>query len=109
MPLPTQIDQCLNVELAKRPTERDANGTVNKYLVSDCVKGAKMSDQEVPIEVSVTISRMTGELTIQRRQDNNSQHDTLCTTVHVCTRRSCVPRSYNNVSDFSQLQMRGIG
>jgi hypothetical protein len=26
--------------------------------------------------VSVTISRITGEPTIQRRQDNNSQHDT---------------------------------
>jgi hypothetical protein len=26
MPLPTQIDQCVNAELATRPTERDANG-----------------------------------------------------------------------------------
>jgi hypothetical protein len=77
MPLPFQIDQCVNLELANRPTARDANGTVNEYLVSDCVKGAKVSEQEVPIDVSVTISRMTGELTIQRRQDNNSQHDTL--------------------------------
>ena len=76
MPLPAEIDQCVNPELANRPTERDANGTVNKYLVSDCVKGAKVSDQEVPIDVNVTLSRMTGELAIQRRQDNNSQHDT---------------------------------
>jgi len=60
MPLPAEIDQCVNAELANRPTERDANGTANKYLVSDCVKGAKVSDQEVPIEVNVTISRITG-------------------------------------------------
>jgi hypothetical protein len=76
MPLPTQIDQCINAELANRPTERDANGTANKYLVSDCVKRADVSGNEVPIDVSVTISRLTGELTIQRRQDNNTQHDT---------------------------------
>jgi hypothetical protein len=76
MPLPVQIDQCVNAELASRPTERDANGTANKYLVSDCVKRANMSSSEVPIDVSVTISRLTGELSIQRRQDNNIQHDT---------------------------------
>jgi hypothetical protein len=76
MPLPSQIDQCVNAELANRPNERDANGAVNQYLVSDCVKGASASDHEVPIDVRVTISRMTGELTIQRRQDDNSQHDT---------------------------------
>jgi hypothetical protein len=76
MPLPIQIDQCVNAELANRPTERDANGTVNKYLVSDCVKRANVSSNEVPIDVSVTISRLTGEFTIQRRQDNNTQHDT---------------------------------
>jgi hypothetical protein len=32
MPLPSQLDQCVNLELANHPTERDANGTVNKYL-----------------------------------------------------------------------------
>jgi hypothetical protein len=46
-------------------------------------KKADVSGNEVPIDVSVTISRITGELTIQRRRDNNSQHDTrngsLCT------------------------------
>jgi hypothetical protein len=31
-PLPTKIDQCVNSELASRPTERDANGAVNKIL-----------------------------------------------------------------------------
>jgi hypothetical protein len=77
MPRPTQIDQCVSAELANRPTERDANGTVNKYLVVDCEKRAEMSGDEVPIDVSVTISRITGELTIRRGQDNNSQHDTL--------------------------------
>jgi hypothetical protein len=76
MPLPTEIDHCVNAELANHPTDRDANGTANKYVVSDCVKTAKVSDNEVPIDVTVTISRLTGELTIQRRQDNNSQHDT---------------------------------
>lgn len=76
MPLPSEIDQCINAELTKRPSERDANGTVNKYLMADCVKGAKVSNQEVPIDVDVTISRLTGELAIQRRQDNNGQHDT---------------------------------
>jgi hypothetical protein len=76
MPLPTQIDQCVSAELANRPTERDANGTVNKDLVSDRVKTADVSGNEVPIDVSVTISRLTGELIIQRRQDNNTQHNT---------------------------------
>jgi hypothetical protein len=76
MPLPTQIDECVNAELANRPTERNTNGTVNKYLVSDCVKRANVSSIEVPIDVSVTISRLTGDLTIRRRQDNNTQHDT---------------------------------
>jgi hypothetical protein len=63
------IDQCVNAE--------HADGIVNKYLVSDCVKRASLSGNEVPIDVSVTISRLTGELTMQRRQDNNTQHDTL--------------------------------
>jgi hypothetical protein len=76
MPLPAEIDQCVNAALANNPTARDANGTANKYLVSDCVKGAKVSDHEVPIDVSVTISRITGEMAIQRRQDNNGRHDT---------------------------------
>jgi hypothetical protein len=76
MPLPTQIDQCVKTEVANRPTELDANGMVNKYLVSDCVKSADVSGNEIPIDGSVTISRITGELAIQRRQDNNSQHDT---------------------------------
>jgi hypothetical protein len=76
MPLPAEIDKCVNAGLADRPSARDANGTINKYLVSDCVRGAKVSNEEVPIDVNVTISRLTGELTIQRRQDNNSQHDT---------------------------------
>jgi hypothetical protein len=76
MPLPAQIDQCVSAELADRPTERDNNRTANKYLVSDCAKAAKMSDQEIPIDVNIIISRMTGELVIWRRQDDNSQHDT---------------------------------
>ena len=80
MPLPTQIDQCVNAELANRPTERNANGTVNRYLALDCAQRVDLSGNEAPIDVSVTISRMTGELTIRRRQDSNSQHDT---TVHV--------------------------
>jgi hypothetical protein len=63
MPLPSQIDQCVT-ELANRPTERDENGTVNKYLVLDCVKKASVSSNEVPIDVRVTISRLTGVLTI---------------------------------------------
>jgi hypothetical protein len=77
MPLPGQIDQCVDAELAKRPTDRDANRTVNKYLVSDYSKRVDVSGDEVPVDVSVTISRITGELAIQRRQDANSQHDTL--------------------------------
>ena len=76
MPLPTQIDQCVNAELANDPTQRGANGTV-KYLALRCAQSAEMSGNEVPTDVSVTISRMTGELTIRRRQDGNSQHDTL--------------------------------
>jgi hypothetical protein len=76
MPRPDEIDKCVNDALANHPAERDANGAANKYLVADCVKEAKVSDQEVPMDVNVTISRLTGELTIQRRQDNNSQHDT---------------------------------
>jgi len=77
MPLPTQIDQCVNAELANRLTDRDANGTANKYLVSDCAKKTDVSGNEVPIDVSVTINRLTAELIIQRRQDKNTQHDTL--------------------------------
>jgi hypothetical protein len=48
MPLPSQIDQCVNAELASHPTDKDANGTVNKYLVVDCVKRAEISGTEVP-------------------------------------------------------------
>jgi hypothetical protein len=76
MPLPTQIDQCVNAELTNRPNEREANGTANRYLVAYCAKRTEVSGDEVPVDVRVTISRITGELTIQRRQDDNSQHDT---------------------------------
>lgn len=76
MPLPTQIDQCVNVELANDQKLREANGAINTFAVLECVTKANVSEQEIPIDVSVTIDRVTGYLTIHRRQDNNSQHDT---------------------------------
>src|SRR5262249_23669209 len=50
MPLPDQIDQCVNAELATRPTERDTNGTVNRYLALSCAQRVDMSSNEVPID-----------------------------------------------------------
>jgi hypothetical protein len=76
MPLPPQIDQCVNVELANNPKLREANGEINMFAVLECVTKADVSNNEIPIDVSVTIDRLTGFLTIHRRQDNNSQHDT---------------------------------
>jgi hypothetical protein len=68
MPLPPQIDQCVNAELAKNPD--------NIFVDLECVTKANVSENEIPINVSVTIDRVTGYLTIRRRQDNNRQHDT---------------------------------
>jgi hypothetical protein len=76
MPLPAQIDQCVNAAVANNPKLREANGEINMFTILECVTGADWSDNEVPINVSVTINRVTGELTIDRRQDSNSQHDT---------------------------------
>ena len=73
MPLPTQIDPCLTTEIANHPEmERAAN--IFAWLL--CVDRADMSDHEIPIDVTVTINRVTGDLKIRRRQDNNDQHDT---------------------------------
>jgi hypothetical protein len=76
MPRPVEIDQCVKDELANRPDLREANGTVNLFLVLHCETRAGMSDTEIPIDVSVTINHVTGQLEIERRQDNNSQHNT---------------------------------
>ena len=76
MPLPAQIEQCVNAALADRPNEREANGTVNHFRILECVSRADVSDTEVETDVSVTINRITGDLKILRQQDNNSQHDT---------------------------------
>jgi hypothetical protein len=75
MPLPTQIDQCVNTVVSERPELREANGEINMFTVLHCVYRADQSDNEVPIDVTVTINRVTGHLRIHRRQDNNSQHD----------------------------------
>jgi hypothetical protein len=61
--------------VADRPELRETNGEINVYAVLHCVYRADLSDKEVPIDVTVTINRVTGHLTIHRRQDNNSQHD----------------------------------
>ena len=77
MPLPSQIDQCINAELANNPKMREANDEINIFAVLECITKADVSDNEIPIDVTVTIDRLTGYLTIHRRQDNNSQHNTL--------------------------------
>jgi hypothetical protein len=59
--------------VANNPKLREANGEINMFTILECVTGADWSDNEVPINVSVTINRVTGELTIDRRQDSNSQ------------------------------------
>jgi hypothetical protein len=76
MPLPIQIDQCVNADVANNPKLRERNGKINMFTILECTTSAEWSDNEVPIDVSVTINRLTGELKIRRRQDNNSQHDT---------------------------------
>jgi nitrate reductase alpha subunit len=76
MPLPDQIDRCVNDDVAARPELRHVNGTVNIFTVLGCTTRAETSDQEVPIDIVVTINRVTAELSILRRQDNSSQHDT---------------------------------
>jgi hypothetical protein len=76
MPLPAQIDQCLNKLLAVRPDLRAADGTVNPFAVLECVWRSDDSDHLIPIDVNVIINRVTGDLRIHRRQDGNNQHDT---------------------------------
>jgi hypothetical protein len=77
MPLPAQIDQCVNAYVPNNPKLRDANGEINIFTVLECTTKAEVSDTEIPIDVSVTINRITGMiLEIERRQDNNSQHNT---------------------------------
>jgi hypothetical protein len=76
MPLPAQIDQCVTTEIAKHPELRDAYGTVNLFSWLECVGSSDVSDHEIPIDVNVTINRVTGDLKIRRRQDSNDQHDT---------------------------------
>jgi hypothetical protein len=76
MPLPAQIDQCVTTEIPKHPEFQDCYGTVNIFSWLECIWSSDVSDHEIPIDVNVTINRVTGELKIRRRQDNNEQHDT---------------------------------
>jgi hypothetical protein len=69
MPLPVQIDQCVEADVANNPKLRDAKGEINIFTVLDCTTSAEVSDTEIPIDVSVTINRVTGQLEIERRQD----------------------------------------
>ena len=76
MPLPAQIDQCVSADVANNPKLREANGEINMFTILECTTKAEVSDTEIPIDVSVTINRVTGNLKIERRQDNISQHNT---------------------------------
>ena len=76
MPVPQQIDKCIATEIATKPGVRNADGTINFFTVLDCVWGSDHSDREVPVSVQIKIDRMTGSLTITRRQDDNPNHDT---------------------------------
>jgi hypothetical protein len=74
MPLTEPIDRCVNEELAANPTLREDDGKVNVFVALAC--RAKVDMHEVPIDVTVTINRVTGNLRIHRRQDSFSQRDT---------------------------------
>jgi hypothetical protein len=77
MPLPAQIDQCVKTENAKYRAELRDAPYCKPNLVSWLICcDSDLSDREIPIDVNVTINRVTGGLTIRRRQDNNNQHDT---------------------------------
>jgi hypothetical protein len=76
MPVPQQIDQCIAAELAIRPELRHADGTINHFTVLGCETGADRSATTVPISVRIKIDRLTGSLTVTRRQDDNPNHDT---------------------------------
>jgi hypothetical protein len=75
MPLPAQIDSCIEDEI-RNPEMRDTNGAVNTFAVLACVTKADTSSREVPINLRLTINRLTGEMTIRRSQDENTHHDT---------------------------------
>jgi hypothetical protein len=81
MPPPAQIDQCITKDMLTHPPDdlRDEDHWakfIKFYHWTECVDSANVSDHEIPIEVNVTINRVTGNLTIRRRQDNNDWHDT---------------------------------
>ena len=77
MPLPAQIDQCVKkAENANHPQMRDAPYCKPNLVIFLICCNSDVSDHEISIDVNVTINRVTGDLKIRRRQDNNQLHDT---------------------------------
>lgn len=65
MPRPDQIDACIKKEIASRPELMDEAG-VNPFSVLGCSTAADETTHETPVQLRVTINRVTGSLSIKR-------------------------------------------
>jgi hypothetical protein len=72
MPNPRHIDECIAAEMAKRPNLTPDN----EFLWLDCQRGEDLDRGKISIILAITINRINGQLTIDRRQNTEPRYNT---------------------------------